>query len=603
MKNRFPLFLAMLPLLAAAPLTHAAEPLAPVVVSATRTAQSADEALAAVTVISRDDIERSQAQSLPDLLSGLAGIDITSNGGYGKTTSLYLRGTNPGHTLLLIDGVPIGSATLSTGASFQYLPLAEIDHIEIVRGPQSALYGSDAIGGIIQVFTRQGGEKTRFNASAGAGQMKSRAIDAGVSSNLGKLSYHVQASRFSSDYIDVLGSPADLDGYNNNAASFNAKYRVSNTAGVEANVLRAGGVNEYDNSYDPAAYESHFLQQVAGARVYLAPASWWQLSLRGGESRDFSTEYRNGTEGNHFNTRRLSQSLQNDITLSGSDLLTVGLDHQTDFVASSVDYSENSRANHGLFIQNQWQGGGHSLTLGARRENNQAFGLHSTGRIAWGYRFADNLRLMASYGTGFKAPSFNELYWPASPYYSGNPNLKPEESQGGELGIGQSEGGSHWSVHYFNNLITNMIVYDAALAASNNIASARIHGFELEGGMQSQEWRLNAAATLEDPRDADSGNDLPRRARQTVRFDLDRLGGRFTWGPSLMLVGARYDDKNNTTLLRDYTLVNLHAAYQLMPDFSLQAKVDNLFDESYTSVAGYNMPGRAGFVSLHYLTH
>jgi len=598
MNNRSPLFLAMLPLLGTASLSHADDNLAPVVVTATRTAQSADEALASVTVITRDDIERSQAQTLPDLLTGLAGIDITSNGGYGKATSIYMRGTNPGHTLILIDGVQIGSATLGS-ASPQYLPLGEIDHIEIVRGPQSALYGSDAIGGIIQIFTRQGGDKTRFNASAGAGQMNTRTADAGVSSNIGKLSYHAQASRFSSDYIDVQGAPDDRDGYNNNAGSFNAKYRVSDTAGVEANVLRANGVNQYDSLYDPTAFlESHFIQQVAGARVYLAPTTHWQLSLRSGESRDYSTEYRNGVEGNQFNTRRVSSSLQNDITLSSSDLLTAGVDRQVDNVASTVSYAETSRANTGLFVQNQWQGGGHSLTVGARRDDNEAFGLHTTGHIAWGYRFADNLRLMASYGTGFKAPSFNDLYYPGY----GIATLKPEESKGGEIGLSQSAGGTHWSVHYFNNRITNLISFDAATFGPNNIGSARIQGFEIEAGVQSQDWRLNGTATLQDPRDANTGKLLARRASQTVRFDLDRLSGRFTWGPSITLVGDRYDDQNNTVLLRGYTLANLHAAYQLRPGLSLQAKVDNLFDQSYTNTAGYNMPGRVGYISLHYMT-
>ncbi|HEY0635873.1 MAG TPA: TonB-dependent receptor [Gammaproteobacteria bacterium] len=598
MKNHSPLFLAMLPLLATSALTHAEETLTPVVVTATRTAQSADETLAAVTVVTREDIERSQAQSLTELLTGLPGVDITSNGGAGKTTSIFLRGTNPGHTLLLIDGMQIGSATTGT-ASPQYLPLAEIERIEIVRGPQSALYGSDAIGGVIQIFTRRGGEKTRANASIGAGQLQTRQIDAGVSGSSGNLRYSAQVSRLSSGNIDVQDAPADLDGYRNTAGSFNAAYKLSNTAGVETSLLRASGINEYDSTFQSTnLLESRFLQQSSNLRLFFKPADAWQVTLRGGESRDFSTEYSNGIEGNHFNTRRVSQSLQNDITIGTSNLLTVGVDQLTDNIATTADYAEKSRGNTGLFVQNQWQGGNHSITASARRDDNEAFGVHNTGRLAWGYRLDDDLRLMASYGTGFKAPSFNDLYYPGY----GIATLKPEESQSGEIGLGKRMGDAHWSVRYFNNLITNLISFDAAIFGPNNIGNARIHGVEIEGGMQSRDWRLNASATLQDPRDADTGKYLQRRARQNVRFDLDRIGGKFTWGSTLQLEGDRYDDKNNTVLLRGYTLANLHAAYQWTHSLSLRAKVDNLFDENYTNVAGYNMPGRAGFVSLHYLT-
>ncbi len=603
MNNRS--LIALLPLLAAAHLTHAEENLAPVVVTATRTAQSADETLAAVTVVSREEIERSQAQSLVELLAGLPGIDIITNGGAGKHASILLRGTNAGHTLFLIDGMQIGSATLGS-ASPQYLPLAQIERIEIVRGPQSALYGSDAIGGVIQIFTRKGSKQTRANASIGAGQLNTRQYEAGLSASLGKLSYAAQLSRLTTDNIDVLNAPADSDGYRNTAGSFNAAYRINNTAGVEANLLRANGINEYDSNWDAnAQLESRFLQRSGNVRLYFKPTGSVQTSLRSGESRDYATEFRNGVEGDRFNTRRVSHSLQNDITLGSRDLFTLGIDHQNDQIVSSVSYDETTRSNTALFMQNQWQGAQHNLSLGARRDDNEAFGVHTTGQLAWGYRFADDLRLSASHGTGFKAPTFNDLYYQDPWGSNGNPELQPEESRSSELALQQHFAGSHWQLRTFRTHITNLIQWVEVapwLWQPNNVGNARIDGIELEGGLHSRAWRLNGSLTLQEPRDTDTNTYLQRRARQSVRLNLDRLGGSFSWGSSLRLEGDRYDDSANTVLLRGYTLANLHAAYQLNGALALRAKVDNLFDENYTNVAGFDMPGRVGFVSLHYQT-
>ncbi|MBI3575402.1 MAG: TonB-dependent receptor plug domain-containing protein, partial [Gammaproteobacteria bacterium] len=314
---------------------HAATTEEAVIVTATRTARTADETLASVSVITRADIERTQAKSVAELLAGEAGIDTTISGGYGKSTSVFLRGTNSDHTLVLVDGIKVGSATLGT-APWQYLPLDQIERIEIVRGPRSSLYGSEAIGGVIQIFTRQPTEKFQSQAEVGYGTYGTSKLSAGVSGADGNTRYNLTASHFNTDGIDAktssAGNEGDRDGYRNESYNARLTHRLTGGAEIELHTLHAQGHTEFDGNPNQTA----FLQDVVGARLNFAPTNNWNVKLQAGTSRDYTDSFKNGLFSSTFNTLRHVASWQNDVVLGKDQLLTLGADYQDDRVGSTT---------------------------------------------------------------------------------------------------------------------------------------------------------------------------------------------------------------------------------------------------------------------------
>ena len=578
-----------------------------IVVTATRTAQTVDDTLAAVTVITRQDIERQQAQSIQDLLRGVPGIGITNNGGAGKATSVFLRGTESDHVLVLIDGVKVGSATLGTTA-FQDIPVALIERIEIVRGPRSSLYGSEAIGGVIQIFTRKGGGAFTPFLSLGGGRYNSYQGSAGVTGGGERGWFSLSASGIDTEGFDACRGEAagvggcftdepDKDGYRNVSGALRAGYRFENGAELDARLLHTSADTEFDGGF---VNESESVQQVLGGTLNLPLADIWHLTLAAGRSRDESDNFKDGVFRSRFETRRDTFSIQNDIAIAASQLLTLGADYQDDRVDGTTAYAVSSRDNTGLFAQYQGAFGAQDVQLSLRRDDNEQFDIHGTGGAAWGYALGKGLRLTAAYGTAFQAPTFNELYFPGF----GNPNLRPEESRSLEFGLNGRPGWGRWSLNAFETRVGDLIAFDASLFAPNNIDQARIRGLEAVLGTRLDGWELNANLTLLDPENrsggANDGNVLPRRARQSLRLDADRRFGSYGFGATLLAVGKRYDDLANTRELGGYATVDLRAEYALARDWRLQARVENLFDKDYETAAFFNQPGRSLFVTLRY---
>ncbi len=594
-------------LLSASPAAFATD-LNSIIVTATRTAQTADETLSSLTVITRKEIERQQAQSVQDLLRGAPGVTMTNNGGPGKATAVFLRGTESDHVLVLLDGVTIGSATLGTTA-FQDIPVEQIERIEIVRGPRSSLYGSEAIGGVIQIFTRKGGGELKPFFSIGAGSYQTYNASAGVSGGGDRGWFSVSASGIDTEGFNACnGKPSpggagcfttapDKDGYRSLSGSLRAGYRFDNGIETDFRALRANGKNEFDGSF---VNESESAQQVLGGTLRFSPSALWYVSLTAGRSRDESDNFMDGTFKSRFDTERDTLSLQNDIAIAADHLLTVGADYQDDRVDGTTAYAVTSRNNTGLFTQYQRRFGVHDVQLSLRRDDNEQFGNRNTGGAAWGYALREGMRLTASYGSAFKAPTFNELYFPGF----GSANLRPEQSDSFELGLSGKPSWGRWSLNVYETRIDDLIAFDASTSAPANIDQARIRGLEAVLGARLGNWDLNTNITLLDPKNrsggASDGNVLPRRARRSLRVDADRHVGHYRLGVTLLAAGNRYDDLANTRELGGYATIDPRVEYTLAKDWRVQARVENLFDKDYETAAFFNQPGRSLYVTLRY---
>jgi vitamin B12 transporter len=585
--------------------------LSPVIVTATRTAITVDDALSSVSVITREDIDRLQPVSLIDLLQGLPGVSFTQAGGLGQQSSLFLRGTNSSHTLLLIDGVRVG--TVSAGIpAFDQLPLDQIERIEVVRGPRSSLYGADAIGGVIQIFTRHGRGDGSLTPSLrlGTGSRGYADGQVGLSGgnahawyNLsvgGQYTRGINACRIGAAeaFAGCFADEPDQDAYRNRNALANAGYRWDNGADLAATWLRSAGHVEFDGA--PYGNQNHNLQQVAGVRLGFDPSEAWRVTLAAGQSLDDQRTYNDGVFVRYGDSRRDQASWQNDLSLAENQLLTLGVDWQQEHLSSDTGYLADRRNDTGGYAQYQGSFGRHEFQLSLRHDDNQQFGGHTTGAAAWGYAFDHGLKLSASWGSAFHAPTFNDLYYP---YGSGNPDLKPETSRSAELGLSQKQAGWHWALNTYQTVIDQLISLDTDYFP-RNISRARIRGLEAQFGTELAGWRLESYLTLQRPRNRDGGaNDghlLPRRPERTARVDLDRRFGAFGVGASLLAAGARYDDLANQHRLGGYATTDLRTSYAFANDWQVEARLANAFDRRYETIYYFNQPGRSWYLTLRY---
>ena len=603
-------------LLLALPVAHAqdATDLDEVVVTATRTALTADDHLAAVEVIDRAQIERSAARSLPELLRGRAGIALVNQGGLGKLSTLFLRGTESDHVLFLIDGIRVGSPT-SGLTSLQDLPLAQIERIEIVRGPRSSLYGADAIGGVIQIFTRRGAMQAGVHGRGriAAGSHGLREASAGVDLRGARGGIGIDLAHQRTDGINactgtydpntwagagcfiVPGTHLDRDGYRNNSAALRADFAPGAAWQFDARASRADGRNDYDGDYQD---NSDIVQQTVGGSVRWMPSNEFQLKLTAGRNTDDSANRIGSAFANRYTTTRDSASLQGDVTLAQGQLLSAGFDWLRD-AANVVDpWSPfaRTRGNRAVFAQYQTDVGAHDLQLSLRRDDNDQFGGHTTGGIAWGLDFAEGWRVTASHATAFKAPTFNELYYPGA----SNPDLNPETSRSTELSLARSGDGWQVQANAYQTRASDLIAWESSLFKPVNVEDARIRGIELTGAATLGEWNLRGQLGWLDARNLDSGKRLARRPQRSARLDLDRDIGAWGFGVSGIAEAARWDDAANTLRVGGYGTLDARVSWRFTPGWTLQANVVNAFDKRYETSAWYNQPGREFVLSLRW---
>lgn len=586
--------------------------LEPIVVTATRTEQSISNTLPPTTLINRNDIEKSQATNILDLLKQQSGIDIASNGGIGSTNSLLTRGTETSHTLLMIDGVKMGSATTGA-AAFQHIPLQLIERIEIIRGPRSSLYGSEAIGGVIQIFTRKGSKETSANIFASHGTYNTSEFSTGISGSTGDATYSLQAAYLETDGINALStSNPDEDGYLNQ--SVNASFRdiVSDKLEIGFNLYYVEGDVDYDvppGFFSPNAltddYSSETINAITSADIKLFLTDNWDSSLKFSNSRDETEQFINRTADSYINTERNQFVWQNDIQLMESMLFTLGYDYLDDEVESTVSYAKTQRNNKAVFAQIQNNFTNSDLVVALRNDNNEAFGHHTTGNIDWRFKFSNNYSITTSYGKAFKAPTFNDLYWPNDGFSFGNPDLVPETSASTEIIVRRTSANLDWRLSIYQTKIDDLIEWapTGPLPADpwtpTNISQAKIEG--LEGSLTTKLQSLDIQFEFDflDPINAETGEKLIRRSSKNASLNINREFNRLSTGISVQGHGERFDA--GQVKLAGYGLLSIHGSYQVSKNIDLKLKIDNALDKEYETALDYNTLGRGVYVSASYL--
>ena len=614
-----------------------------VLVTASRETESLDEALWSADVLTRSDIEASQALSLESLLAPLSGIEYDNTGGLGKQTSLFVRGMNSDQTLLLIDGMRVGSAT--TGLPpIELIPVDQIERIEVVRGPRSTLYGSDAMGGVIQIFTR-GSEESGFGADASMSGGTYSTFNEALSlrgdvgpvwlAASGQMLHTAGFDTCSAPPepgqlpMDCFGNPADRDGYLNRSGSFTAGVRLGKgwTAAVDS--LLTSGHTDYDSAYG-GPDSTEFAERVTSLHLDGPITEHWSLHVMGGRDVDDAHDFLAGTDVDRFGTARDMASLQLDGALLAALKLVAGADwygdrvtadEAADGVITPVPFERATRDTTGTFIELHGSTGAVSELAGVRYEHNTQFGDHVTEDLGAGWQLNRHYRLTATWGTAFHAPTFNDLYYPTpagSPPFS-NPNLDPETSRSIELGLDAHWDSVRWSLHAFQTDVHDLITYLPPNYTPINLDQARIRGLELEGLWRHEAWTLSGQLTGLDPIDRSPsvpgtpptyGNLLPRRARSTASFEVERrLGQRASVSARGRWQGRRFDDIANTVPLGGYFLLDFLADAEIGKGWSLEGRVTNALGRVYytaaaiddpTTPAYYNQPGREVDLTIRY---
>ena len=577
----------------AAPALSAATAANTTIITASKTAQIADKTLAPVIVISRDEISRSRASDVADLLRFHAGLDIGRNGGAGQATSVFIRGTESNHTLVMIDGVKINPGTIG-GAALQNISPDSIERIEIVKGPRSTLYGSEAIGGVINIITKQP-EKTSFSFSAEGSRYQTQH----ASSSLGYVNKNIHAG-IDLSYLNTDGFPAKsasiIDSGHNNTA-FNAFLGGSiDDTDIELRHWQAQGNTEYlDFSLLPK--DQDFLNTSTSITITTPIKDAWQAKAIVGYIRDELDQ----SQGNDFaNTQRFTVDLQNDITLDERQLLTAGLylsHERAKSLSFGTAFNETTNVN-ALYIQDDINVDEHHILASARYTDHETFGNHTTWNLEYGYALSSNTTLTAGAGTAFRAPDSSDRFGS-----SGNPNLDPETSLNLELGLRKKINKSQsLSIAIFDNKIKKLISYPGPLFQATNIDKATIRGVELAYQIAKQQWGTRISAITQNPEDSNTGILLPRRAEHTLTASAYYQIEQLKITGDAIATSQRKDSNFSTLINRGYVLLNLGLIRTINEKLEVFAKAENLLDKQYQLANGFNTADRSVFIGFKFMS-
>ncbi len=576
------------------------------VVTATRTEQPLTDVLADVTLIDEEEIQRSGAVNIVDLLQRQPGLELSRNGGPGTTSSLFLRGAENRFTAVYIDGIRVDTQSTG-GAPWEAMALGQIERVEIVRGPAAAVYGSDAIAGVVQIFTKKGEGPFMPYVGVGVGNRRTGKLEAGFSGQSGAVDYSLGVERAVSRGFNIEpGGNPDIDGYRQSAASGRLGWQINDAHRIDLSGTHSNMDAQYDG-FGP-------LQDDHGkSRLSTLGASWsaqWTKEYSTRLTINESRQRYETTPSPYLTKTTLRNYLLQNEWRSGGHVVTAALERREDHLnnpaldewGKTIDQGRHQNA---IALGYGYSGGPHTLQLNARYDRDSEFGGEGTGSVAYGYAFAPGWRVTAGAGTAFRVPT---LYQRFSEY--GQPALQPEKGRNVELGLRWSQGASHFGVTAYRNKVRNLITFGAAgpcgseFGCYENTGRAVLQGVTIAGAHKLGKVNLGASLDWQKPKDDITGKLLARRAQRTLKLNADTrvtLGSMdWAFGAEWLAASHRWDNAANTNRLGGYGLVNLYASTRIARQWDVLARIDNLGDKQYQLARGYATPGRTVFVGLRW---
>ncbi len=576
--------------------------LSDILITATRMPQAAGTILAQTTVISRSDIEAAGFGTLTELLQRKAGVEIRSNGGAGQPAGVFIRGANAQQTLVLIDGQRVGSVTAG-GTAFENIPLDLIERIEIVKGAMSGLYGSDAMGGVVQIFTR-GSNKPRLSGALGAGSNATLAFDGGFSTVEGKTSFTVNGGYRQTNARSATNVRAgsfaynpDRDPYSNAHVLAKVSHQLWQGETLSASVWQSVGRVKFDNggADNGATDDASNKQTLSGAQVASENsfASFWKSNLRFGETRDhidIKSEY-----GGTFKTRQQQATWQNQFT-TPVGAWVLGFEWLDQRVGGTTEYDKPKRTTQSVFASVNESIDIQRFSANVRRDREQQFGARTTGGISYGIQLAPDELVFVGAGRAFRAPTFNDLYYPGG----GNPALRPERSQNVEYGWRVTRPEYRFNLAVFENRFDDLIAYDPLSFSARNIRRARVKGIELTGDRTLFGINWHAAVTAQRPIAGDTQKQLRARAKQFGSLAASKTFGAWETSMDVNASSRRFESDTlaPSPVLAGYAVINANLRYRIDKMWSAELIGTNLANRQYELSRGYNTPGRTVFLNV-----
>ncbi len=573
-----------------------------VVVTASRAPRTLGEDIADVSVITREEIERAGNQSLADLLKMQGGIEITTNGGAGSTTGLFIRGTKNAQSVLLIDGVRVDSVSAG-GASWAAVPLQSIERIEILRGPASSLYGADAMGGVVQIFTRRGTDKFSGDVSVGAGSRDLYTRSGGIAGKAGLMRYSLRYGAENSGGFSAINNTAsssfvsDRDGHRSENYSASLDFDLAPGQQLSLLALSSRMNADFDAASGVKEYTVTNLKTHSLTSTNRLTQSWLSTFRLARSQNQSNTKWGYGPS--RYDSWEDQAFWQHDFAI-GNHALQLAYERRDENL-NNTDYAHRHRATEawsGLF-QTQWDS--HSVQLNMREDRNTQFGSKVTGGAAYAYKFSGAWRATIAAGTAFRAPTFSDLYYPSFD----NPTLKPEYARNIETSLGYQADNTQLSATVYRNDVKDLIVFQTCPLPGRsscpvNVNNARLEGLSLQANTRQGAWLVRGTLDFQNPRDTTSGKLLQSRSRQHGSASLTYTFAQASLGAEWTFSGYRYNDAANTVRLGGYGVVNLIATYHLAPGWELLARWNNVLDKHYELVRDYQTPRSNGYLGLRY---